>query len=156
MEIKNSDIQLSSAKSLHTSLESVRLAQAGLNTKRKNILDRIPNSGDWARFPKESLTTNDIAFLSAKTNHEFAILRGKREDILFHGTHYHCEFADILVDMLMSQKLELFAHTHVDGGPLVASKDDRDFLKTIGQNSSIVVSAFDGHEIEFSISLFDY
>jgi len=68
-------------------------------------LDRVPNSGDWSKFPKESLSTKDIAFLSAN---------------------------------------------------LLASKDDRDFLKTIGQNSSIVVSAYDGHEIEFSISLFDF
>ena len=56
----------------------------------------------------------------------------------------------------MTGKLELFAHTHVDGGPLKASKDDRDFLKTIGQNNSILVSAYDGHEVEFSINLFDF
>lgn len=153
---KQRSIQLSSSKSLQVSLESVRLDLAGLNTKRKGMLERVPNSGDWSKFPKESLTTRDIAFLSARTSHEFAILRGKREDILFHGTHYHCEFTDVLIDMLMTGKLELFAHSHVDGGNLIASKDDRDFLKTIGQKNSIVVSAYDGHEVEFSISLFDF
>lgn len=153
---KQKGIQLSSSKSLQVSLESVRLDLAGLNTKRKGILERVPNSGDWSKFPKESLTTKDIAFLSARTSHEFAILRGKREDILFHGTHYHCEFTDVLIDMLMTGKLELFAHSHVDGGNLIASKDDRDFLKTIGQKNSIVVSAYDGHEVEFSISLFEF
>ena len=156
MKIEEKTIQLSSSKSLQTSLESVRLDLAGLNTKRKGMLERVPNSGDWSKFPKDSLTTKDIAFLSAKTNHEFAILRGKREDILFHGTHYHCEFTDILIDMLMSGKLELFAHSHVDGGNLIASKDDRDFLKAIGQKSSTVVSAYDGHEVEFSTNLFDF
>ena len=153
---KQKGIQLSSGKSLQVSLESVRLDLAGLNTKRKGMLERVPNSGDWSKFPKESLTTKDIAFLSARTSHEFAILRGKREDILFHGTHYHCEFTDVLIDMLMTGKLELFAHSHVDGGNLIASKDDRDFLKTIGQKNSIVVSAYDGHEVEFSISLFEF
>lgn len=148
-------IQLSSSKSMQISLESVRLGKAGLNDHRALLLNRVPKSGDWAKYPKDSLTTKDIAFLSAKTNDEFAILRGKREDILFHGTHYHCEFEDILIDMLMDGKLKLFAHSHVDGGKLAASKDDRDFIKAIGQKSSIVVSAYDGREVRFSIGLFD-
>lgn len=156
MEKTKDIVQLSSSKSMQISLESVRLDQAGLNNHRRSMLKRVPKSGDWAKFPCESIKTKDIAFLSAKTGDEFAILRGKREDILFHGTHYHCEFEDILIDMLMSGKLFLYAHSHVDGGNLVASKDDRNFLKTIGQKKSLVVSAYDGQEREFSTSLFEF
>lgn len=153
---QNTLLQLSSPKSLYVSLESIRLGYAGLNMHRKAMLDRVSGSGNWAKFPKESLTARDIAFLSAKTNDEFAILRGKHEDILFHGTRYHCEFDDILINMLISGKLTLFAHSHVDRGKLTASKDDRNFLKIIDQKSSIIVSAYDGREIEFSANLFEF
>lgn len=149
------ELQLSSNKSLQISLEGIRLEKAGLNTHRKSVLNRVPHSGDWAKFTKDSLTTKDLAFLSAKTKDEFAILRGKNEDILFHGTHYHCELEKGLLEQLMCGKFILYAHSHVDGGKLTASSDDRNFLKAIGQKTSIVVSAYDSREAEFSTSLFD-
>lgn len=151
----NYDLQLSSNKSLQISLNGIRLGQAGLNTHRKNLLAKVPQSGNWNKFTKDSLTTKDLAFLSAYTNDEFAILRGKSEDILFHGTHYHCELEKELIELLKCGKLTLYAHTHVDAGPLIASLDDRNFLRAIGQKNSIVVSAYTGHEVNFTTSLFE-
>lgn len=153
--MKNDRLLLSSRKSIQKSLEGIREKRAGLNNHRQAMLKKVPEIGDWAGFTWNKITTKDIAFLSAKTQHEFAILRGKKEDILFHGSHYHCEFEDVLIDMLMYGKVRLYAHSHVDGGMLVASKDDRNFLKMIGQEKSILVSAYDGQEREFFSGLFD-
>ena len=46
------------------------------------------------------LSMKDLAYLTAKTGHEFAILRGKREDILFHGTDRRCIFEGVLEELL--------------------------------------------------------
>lgn len=149
------DIRLSSDQSYIVSLESVRNGEAGLNERRRNLLARVPESGDWSNFEKNSLTTKDIAFLSAYTNHEFAILRGKHIDVLFHGVEGHCIFNDDIVELLKIGKLELVAHTHPDYDKIVPSTDDRKFLKQIGQKSSVIVSYITGKELVFTQNIFE-
>ena len=70
---------------------------------------RVPDSNDWATFEHESITTKDIAYLSAATHHEFALLRGKNLDILFHGTEHHCNITDDMIKLLKQGKLYLVA-----------------------------------------------
>lgn len=151
----NNNILLSSTKSYRIALESVRQNIAGLNKHRQSLLSRVPHTNDWAKFKVNSITTKDLAFLSAASSDEFALLRGKHEDILFHGSRYHCEMDDVLIDLLIQNKISLIAHTHVDCGILMPSKDDRIFLQTINQKDSILVSAVDGKEVTFSAGLFD-
>lgn len=69
-------------------MKAVYDGEAGLNERRKNLLSRVPHSDNWGEFERDSITTKDLAYLSAATHHEFALLRGKRQDILFHGTEY--------------------------------------------------------------------
>jgi hypothetical protein len=147
--------QLSSAHSVKTSLKGVLEGTAGLDMHKQALLDRVPNTGDWAKVDKDSVDTLDLAFLSAKTNHEFALLKGKKNDILFHGEARHCVFDDDLVEMLKNGKLSLYAHTHPDYDSVIPSDDDRDFLKFIGQNSSIIVSWITGREFSFTTNKFD-
>jgi len=78
-------VQLDSSKSTQTSLQAIREGNAGLNAHRQTMLDRVPEIGDFASFRYESLELIDLAYLTARTGHEFAILRGKDVDILFHG-----------------------------------------------------------------------
>ena len=91
------DVLLASTESMKISLEAITKCQAGLSGHRKKLLSRVPHSGDWVILQEQSITTKDIAYLSAATQHEFALLRGKNEDILFHGTTYHCEFEGVFV-----------------------------------------------------------
>lgn len=116
---------VSSTKSTIISLRKIHEGKAGLSNHRKSLFNKVPQSGDWAKVRKGSVTTKYLAYLSSYTNHEFAILSGKNEDIIFHGTHYHCVFRDILYDLLKSKKLELMAHSHVDSGRLAPSQDDK-------------------------------
>ncbi len=78
-------VLLSSTKSLQVSLQAVRSGKAGLDAHRQSMLNRVPGQGDWARFELCSLELKDLAYLTAKSGDEFALLRGKKEDILFHG-----------------------------------------------------------------------
>lgn len=74
---------LSSSESIKTSLAAIRNGEAGLNSHRKSLLDRVPNTGDWSAFRKNSITNKDIAYLSAATRDEFALLRARSEIFYF-------------------------------------------------------------------------
>ena len=78
-------LTLSSTHSMQISLEAVRSGKAGLDAHRQKMLDRVPATGDWARFELNSIELKDLAYLTAKVGDEFALLRGKHEDIFFHG-----------------------------------------------------------------------
>ena len=153
--MKEENIILSSSASTKKSLEAIRNGDAGLNERRTSILSRVPNSNDWAAFECESIKVKDLAYLSAATHHEFALLRGKTKDIVFHGIERHCEFNEELLTLLKTKKLRLVAHTHPDYDSIEPSADDRYFLKCIEQKRSIIISYITGYEMEFTSNLFD-
>ena len=115
----------------------------------------VPSSGDWARFPLNHLTMKDLAYLTAKTGHEFAILRGKTEDILFHGENLRCAFDDILVEMLLTKRLRIYGHSHPGEDIPVPSPQDRETLKQIAQAESKLISGRTGLEITFTLEIFN-
>lgn len=148
-------IELCSTQSMRVSLESIRNGTGGLDAHRSKMLERVPNSGNWARFKLNHLEMKDLAYLTAMTGHVFAILRGKSEDILFHGKSTKCAFDDVLVDMLMSRKLRIFGHSHPGEDSPTPSTQDRDTLKEIGQSESKLISGRTGYEITFGANMFE-
>ncbi len=123
--------KLSSTESTRISLEVIRLGEAGLNKHRASLLNRVSASGDWSTLQLDSVTIKDIAYLSAFTHDEFALLRGKSKDIIFHGEPSHCYFDEELIELLKSGKLRLVVHSHPDYNNIEVSQDDRDFLNYI-------------------------
>ena len=148
-------IELQSAQSMRVSLESIRRGEGGLDEHRASMLRRVPNIGDWAKFPHEHLTMKDLAYLTAKTGHEFAILRGKYQDILFHGTAQRCTFDDVLVDLLLSKRLTIYGHSYPGEIDPIPSQGDRGSLRKIGQKSSHLISGVSGIETEFTADPFE-
>ncbi len=148
-------IELSSTQSLRVSLDSLRNGSGGLDAHRQSLLNRVPESGTWARFPYEHLSMKDLAYLTAKTGHEFAILRGKNEDILFHGDAQHCSFDDTLTILLTEKHFWIFGHSHPGGLNPVPSSTDRQTLEILNQSSSKLISGITGHEITYTANLFD-
>ena len=146
---------LASSKSTQISLQDIHAGRAGLNAHRQSMLDRVPNTGDYAPFQPDSLDPKDLAFLTAKTGHEFAILRGKREDILLHGTSLGCRFTGDLENQLKSHQLRIIAHSHPAEPFPKASPQDRAMLQIIGQDKSLVVSGMTGIIIEYSADAFE-
>lgn len=147
--------KLSSSASTRKSLDAIRNKHAGLTQKRERILAQVPNSNNWAIFNKDAIEVKDLAYLAAKTGDEFALLRGKTKDIVFHGVQYHCHIEGELLDLLKTKNLRLIAHTHPDYGEIYPSNDDRDFLKYIGQKKSKIISSITGIEQTFSANTFD-
>ena len=148
-------IVLASTHSRMLSLQEIRNGNAGLNAHRQSMLDRVPEIGDWAAFRLNSLELIDLAYLSAKTGHEFAILRGKHKDILFHGSPRHCDFDEMLSEMLVNHRLILIAHSHPGEDQPMASDEDRTALKLFGQKRSYIISGLSGKSIEFSQDKFE-
>lgn len=148
-------IELQSTQSMRISLEAIRRGEGGLDEHRASMLRRVPDVGDWAKFPHEHLLMRDLAYLTAKTGHEFAILRGKHEDILFHGTAQKCTFDDVLVDFLMTKRLMIYGHSHPGEVDPIPSQGDRAALRRIGQRSSHLISALSGIETEFTADPFE-
>ena len=104
---------------------------------------------EYASFERESIEIKDLAYLSALTRHEFALLRSKSNDILFHGNSNGCTFTDDLETLLKCGKMELIAHSHPDIDKIIPSSKDRRFLKEIGQEKSIIISWYTGQQVEF-------
>ena len=153
--IDGDSLTLSSTRSMKVSLEAVRSGKAGLDAHRQKMLDRVPETSDWARFELNSIELKDLAYLTAKVGDEFALLRGKHEDILFHGGRSNCQFKDILVDMLESHKLELVGHSHPGEPDPIPSREDRRTLAWIRQSKSYVISGMTGRFVDFGPDEFE-
>ena len=143
-----------SPKSYKRSLMDIAAGKAGLNQHRQNMLKKLQNSGDHARYEIDSITIRDLAYLSAAKKNEFALFRSKREDIVIRGNSRACDIAGELGEEILNRRYEWVAHSHVDGGNLTASAADRETLRKLGQRKSIIVG-IDGEEIEFYQSPFD-
>ena len=148
-------LTISSSASTKISLEAIRVGKAGLDAHRLIMLIRIPDTGDWASFKHESLELKDLAYLTAKTGDEFAILRSKKEDVLFHGGKTNCKFTGIIYDMLIEHKLALIGHSHPGEDDPVPSSDDRAVLRLIDQRSSFIISGQTGRITEFTGNPFE-
>ncbi|MBQ8085485.1 MAG: hypothetical protein IJ232_05205 [Lachnospiraceae bacterium] len=144
---------LSSSRSTAVSLAAIRDGRAKLNEHRKALLDRVPNQGNDAKFVSGFIDVKDLAYLTAATGDEFALLRGKDIDVLWHGTSLECDVLPKYEQELISHKLELYAHSH-PGEPMPeASINDRKFLRHIGQKKSRVISGMTGILVEFEDTL---
>lgn len=160
MDVDDNDIMddrqlvLSSTYSTKVSLAGIRIGRYQLSAHRQSLLAKVPKCGDWASLERETLEMMDLAYLSAKTGDEFAILRGKHEDILFHGTKYECRFLGSLEEGLRKHKFKLIGHSHPGEDEPEPSLQDRVLLKEIGQRKSSVISARTGRISDFTADPF--
>ena len=134
-------IYIKSKQSKIVALDSIRRNRAKLNSHRMELLKKVPNSSDYAYFPKNHIKEEDLAFLTAYTYCEFAWLIGKTDDILFHGEKYCCSFNEELSLLLKSKKYELYSHSHPDEDNPEPSIADRNTLTIIKQEQSRIISA---------------
>lgn len=142
-----------STKSFVTSLKDINNGKAGLDKRRTNLLKRMPNTGDFLKLEKGSTSVRDLAYLSAATNNEFALFRSKRHDVLVRGDNRSCNIVGELYEEIINKGYEWIAHSHVDGGTLMPSIEDRNTLKKLNQESSIIIG-IDGREKEFDNNIF--
>ena len=148
-------IVLASSKSTRVSLAGIRVGRYALSQRRENLLQRVPKSGDFVFLEKNSLELMDLAFLSARTGDEFAILRSKQNDVLFHGESVRCRFVGTLEEGLIGHKYELIGHSHPGEEEPEPSPEDRALLNGIGQKRSSIISARTGRITNFTADPFE-
>lgn len=156
-DIRGLSSPLASEESTRISLQYIREQRDGLNRHRQSLLNRVPEREKWAVFSLNSIEDKDLAYLSAATGDEFALLRGKNEDILYRGTAAHChiEKDELLISLLQEHKICLECHSHPDYEIIVPSQDDRDFIASFGQKSSRIISSYTGKVITFNANRFE-
>lgn len=156
-DIRGLSSPLASEESTRISLQYIREQRDGLNKHRESLLSRVPERETWAVFSLNSIEDKDLAYLSAATGDEFALLRGKNQDILYRGNSLHChiEKDELLMNLLEGHKICLECHSHPDYETIVPSQDDRDFIASFGQKSSRIVSSYTGKVITFHANRFD-
>lgn len=149
------ELNLASTESFRKSLEALKTDKAKLSEKRKRMLKRVGEQNTWDKFELNSINSHDLAYLTAFSGDEFALLRGKHEDILLHGTKIKCKFEGQLYEDLRKGKYRLIVHSHP--GEIVPSPsfDDRKTLKIIGQYRSKIISGISGIEIDFTQNPFE-
>lgn len=148
---------LASEESTKISLQYIREQRDGLNKHRQALLNRVPERETWAVFSLNSIEDKDLAYLSASTGDEFALLRGKNQDVLYRGNSLHChiEKDELLMSLLQDHKICLECHSHPDYETIIPSQDDRDFIASFGQKTSRIVSSYTGKTITFHADRFE-
>lgn len=139
-----------STKSFKRSLKAIQENKAGLDRRRSNILKHLHSEGDVYRLKKDSITERDLAYLSAAVKVEFALFRSKHEDILIRGNARTCNVTGDIAEEILSKKYEWVAHTHVDRGVLTPSPADKETLRMLGQEKSVIVG-MDGSMTDFMV-----
>ncbi len=146
-------LTISSSASTRKSLEAIKFGKHGLDKRRQALLDRIPKPGMWICVDIDSLRMIDLAYLTAMTGHEFAILQSKHADYLFHGTSSECDvLADsFLQEEFLSKRMRIVGHSHPGEVFPEPSSDDRKFLWFIEQKESMVISGVTGACVTFGM-----
>lgn len=54
--MEEDEVVLSSSESMIISLEAIRQGRAGLSSHRKQLLIKVPKTGDWTILPTGSVT----------------------------------------------------------------------------------------------------
>lgn len=146
----NNALSVASSKSTRVSLAGIRIGRFDLSERRISLLKRVPNPGEYFKFELDSIEMIDLAYLTAKTGDEFALLRSKSCDVLFHGYRTDCTFYGELKDGLKSHEYVLVGHSHPGEDEPIPSSEDRAFLRETGQKTSKVISARTGRVSDYT------
>ena len=91
-------------------LNALQRGEVGLNDARQNMLQRVPESGDWAVF-QHRIAPIDLVWLTAKTGDRFCIFRGEELDILLHDGKDAGAYDHLLRTLLKTSNLKLTAES---------------------------------------------
>jgi hypothetical protein len=116
---------------------------AQLGARQNRLLSQL--SGDGARIvvPKDGISIQDIAALTAKTGDEFAIFTKGNERMVLRGNADRIEISPQLLQQLKSEGWRWSAHSQPGNqiADAVASAADQRVLRELGQNQSLIVNS---------------
>ena len=89
-------------------IHALQNEEIGLNDYRQKLLNRVPDSGDWAAF-QYKIEPEEIVWLAAKTGDEFVLLSAGNYQIILHGERTGCTIKDPLLYLLEESRMRVIA-----------------------------------------------
>jgi hypothetical protein len=116
---------------------------AQLGARQNRLLSQLGGDGARITVPKEGISIQDIAALTARTGDEFAIFTKGNERMVLRGNADRIEVSPQLLQQLKSEGWRWSAHSQPGNriGDAVASASDQRVLRELGQNQSLIVNS---------------
>ena len=139
--------------------EYLQLLKSGDVTLRKGhreLLNLVPNVGEWTELRNKQVNIQDLAALTASTGDEFALFGNGTSKILIHGgTTWN--IPEDAWEIIMSEQYEWQAHSHPTFyGKTQASINDRNTLAMFTWQEKSSIIDLTGNVIEFTASEQDW
>ena len=127
-----------------------------LRKRQNELLQAIPNKGDWCEFRNKQVDINDLAALTAKTGDEFALFVGKNNKIVIHGGQKWSIPKDAW-EIIQEEKYEWKAHSHPTySTKIMSSREDRETLKLFTWQEFSSIIDLEGNVENFTASEQDW
>ncbi len=116
---------------------------APLGARQNGLLNQLAGDGARITVPKDAVSIQDIAALTARTGDEFAIFTKGNERMILRGNGDRIEVSPQLLQQLKSEGWRWSAHSQPGTriGDAVASASDQRLLRELGQNQSLIVNS---------------
>ena len=121
-------------------LSSLSMGDITLRKKHKEMLSKVPQTGDWNYFRNKEIGTEDLAALTAATGDEFALFSGKNGKIAIHGNSMKWSIPEDAWKEISEKQMIWVSHSHPTITNLMESPEDIETLKlfTWQEKSSII------------------
>lgn len=116
---------------------------AQLGARQNRLLSQLGSDGARIIIPKDGISIQDIAALTAKTGDEFAIFTNGNQRMVLRGNADRIEISPQLLEQLKNEGWRWSAHSQPGNriGDAVASAADQRVLRELGQSQSLIVNS---------------
>jgi hypothetical protein len=126
---------------------------AELNARQKELLEQLPNDGDWLALEGGGATMNDLSVLTVKTKNEFTLFEKGPSQLIARGNAGQINIKVESIKEMVEAGYKWIGHTHTDD-TLYPSDDDLKILKMFGQRESYIYN-IKGESSEFYNSKYE-
>lgn len=122
---------------------AILLYQIELNNRQSHLLEQLPGFDSRIIVPKKAVNMADLAALTAKTGHEFAMFTKGRNRLIIRGGTRSVNVNIQLAAQLAEQGYRWSGHTHpgIDELCLIPSEGDMAILREFKQPESVIYNA---------------
>jgi len=120
-----------------------------LNRRQQKILGMLPGYGSRAIVNKRDVSMLDLAALTASTGDEFAMFTRVGKRLIVRGNRDGVPLFKSDITKIREEGYRWSGHTHpgYTEAHLIASQGDKDALKILGQNNSVIYNSLGRHAL---------
>ena len=114
-----------------------------LNNRQKQLLEMLPEFDSRVIVPKDSVNMSDLAALTAKTGHEFAMFTKNGDRLIIRGNTNKVNIDIESAKQLAESGYKWSGHTHPGTDYLVMQASDGDYaiLDCFKQDTSVIYNS---------------